>query len=424
MDQIIVTGGERLSGDVWISGAKNAALAVVPSVLCAGAPCVIDNLPMIEDIRCYIDILERMGARVEILDKNTLRIDPTTCSPVVADFDSAKKIRASYYVLGAMLGRFGYGAVALPGGDNFGPRPIDFHVKGFEALGAEVYIEHGVVYARADRLRGAHIYLDFASVGATVNIMFAAVNAKGMTVIENAAKEPHVVDVANFLNYVGANIKGAGTGTIRIMGGDALRGGDYTIIPDMIEAGTFMAAAAITGGDVTVHGVIPKHMDSISAKMREMKCTVDEGEDTIRVRVKQPLSPVNVKTQVYPGFPTDMQPQMCALLSTINGTSIVKEMVTDNRFQYISELERMGARVTVDGRQAIVDGGPYLTGAEVTAFDLRGGVALITAGLAADGQTRLNSASHVDRGYEAIDAKLSSLGANISREAVEVKING
>jgi len=406
---------QRLAGHVSVNGAKNAALAVIPAALCAGGVCVIDNLPMIDDVKSYIDVLNRLGARAELLDNHTLRVDPVHVAPVTADFDSAKKIRASYYVLGAMLGRFGEAAAALPGGCNFGARPIDFHIKGFEALGAEVIVEHGVIYVRADELKGAHIYLDFASVGATINIMLAAVNAKGLTVIENAAKEPHVVDVANFLNYIGANIRGAGTNTIRINGGERLRGGDYTIIPDMIEAGTFMIAGAITGGDVHVHNIIPKHMESVSAKLREMNCVVDEDEDSIRVRAAELLSPANVKTQVYPGFPTDLQPQMCALLTTVQGTSIIRETVTDNRFQYIGELERMGARIHVDGRQAVIDGGAVLSGTDVSASDLRAGMSLITAGLAAVGETRLANLHYVDRGYEDLDEKLRSLGACVER---------
>lgn len=415
MDQLVITGKRRLAGGVSVSGAKNAAVAVLPAALCANEPCVIDNLPSIDDVRSYIDIITRLGGRCELLDKHTLKIDAGNVKPVVADFESARKIRASYYVLGALLGRFGEAAVALPGGCNFGSRPIDLHIKGFEALGAEVYVEHGVIYARADRLEGAHVHLN-ASVGATINVMLAAINAHGMTVIENAAKEPHVVDVANFLNFIGANIKGAGTDTIRISGREPLRGGDYTIIPDMIEAGTYMIAGAITGGDVVVKNIIPKHMESVSAKLREMGCDIDEGEDTIRVQAKGQLTGVNVKTQVYPGFPTDLQPQMSALLTVANGTSVVTETVFDNRFQYVGELERLGARMTVDGRTAIIDGGVTLTGAEVSGTDLRAGISLMMAGLAAYGDTTINNVQYIDRGYEGIENKLRNMGADIRRQ--------
>jgi len=422
LEQLLIRGQNRLSGNIDINGAKNAALAVLPAVLCAGEACIIDNLPAIDDIHCYIDVLTRLGCRAELVDTHALRVDPTGVGYTVADFDSAKKIRASYYVLGAMLGKFGKAAVALPGGCNFGSRPIDFHIKGFEALGAKVVIEHGIVYCQADELVGAPIYLDFASVGATINILLAAINARGQTVIENAAKEPHVVDVANFLNFIGADIRGAGTNVIRINGLDngkiKMRGGEYTIIPDMIEAGTFMIAAAITGGDVCVKNIIPKHMHSVSAKLREMNCVVEEDEDSIRVRASELLSPVNVETQVYPGFPTDLQPQACALLSTVQGQSIVRETVFESRFQYVSELERMGARITVSGRQAVVLGVDNLTGADVSATDLRAGMSLITAGLAATGETRLSNINYVDRGYEDIAGRLNSLGADIERISV------
>jgi UDP-N-acetylglucosamine 1-carboxyvinyltransferase len=419
LEQLIISGRRRLQGSIAVSGAKNAALAVIPAALCAGAPCVIDNLPVIDDVFNYVDILRRLGAGCDFLDRNTLRIDPSSAAPIPADFDSARKIRASYYVLGALLGRFGEAAVTLPGGCNFGSRPIDLHIKGFEALGAEVRIEHGIVYARADRLVGAHVYLN-ASVGATINVMLAAINAEGVTVIENAAREPHVVDVANFLNFIGADIKGAGTDTIRISGKEPLRGGDYTIIPDMIETGTYMIAGAVTGGDVTVSNIIPKHMESLTSKLKEMDCGIEEGEDAIRVMARGQLSPASIKTQVYPGFPTDLQPQMTALLATINGASSMTETVFDNRFQYIGELERLGAKITLEGRTALIDGGVALTGAEVTATDLRGGIALIIAGLSAYGETRLNNVHYVDRGYEDFEDKLRYLGADITRRETAV----
>ena len=421
MEQLIITGGNRLTGHVNIDGAKNAALAVLPAVLCANGPCVIENLPMIDDIACSLDMLSRAGANILYIDKNTVRIDPAGIKSMVIDFESAKKIRTSYYMLGVYLGLFGEAAAVLPGGCDFGSRPIDYHIKGFEAMGAAVNIEGGIVYVKAEELRGTQIIVH-ASVGATVNLMLAAVNATGQTILEEAAREPHVVDVANFLNFIGADIRGAGTNTIRINGKDMrdqpLRHGNYTIIPDMIEAGTFMIAAAITGGDVTAGNIIPKHMDSLSAKLREMNCVVEESEDAIRVRATELLHPINVKTQPYPGFPTDLQPQMGALLATVKGTSIVRETIFDSRYQYVSELERMGAKITVLGREAVFDGVPMLKGAAVAASDLRAGMALIIAGLAAEGQTRLSNLHFVDRGYSDIDEKLRALGADVVREKI------
>lgn len=419
MEQLIITGKNRLSGSVSINGFKNAALAVIPAALCADGVSVIDNIPEVEDVNCYIDIVNKIGAKCEFTDKHTLRIDPSGISHIQADFDAVKKIRASYYMLSVMLGRFGKASVALPGGCNFGSRPIDQHIKGLEALGAKIKIEHGIIEATCKKLVGTNIYLDIPSVGATINIMLAAVRAEGLTTIENAAKEPHVVDVANFLTLLGASIKGAGTDIIRISGGQPLHGCEYSVISDMIEAGTFMIASAITGGDVTIKNLIPKHMDSVSAKLKEMNCKITEGDDYIRVAAEShELRGVNVKTQFYPGFPTDLQPQMCALLSTVPGTSILTETVFDNRFQYVSELERLGAKITVDGRTAVVEGGATLSGAEVTASDLRAGVALIVAGLSAVGETSINNANIVDRGYEDIERKLKALGADIRRVAL------
>ena len=415
MEQFHIKGKTSLSGCVSVSGFKNAALAVIPAAICAGDVCIIDNIPYLEDVKCYIDILENIGAKCEYLDSGVLKIDTKNVTPVKADFESVKKIRASYYVLGALLGRFKTAEVALPGGCNFGSRPIDQHIKGLESLGAAIKIEHGMIIASCDKLIGANIYLDGASVGATINIMLAAVNAEGVTVIENAAKEPHVVDTANFLNLMGANIKGAGTDIIRITGKQPLKGVEYTVIPDMIEAGTFMVAAAITRGDITVNGIIPKHLESLTAKLREMNCQVFEGEDYIRVLADGELTGVNVKTQVYPGFPTDLQPQMTALLCTLPGTNIMTETVFENRFQYISELKRLGANITVDGRSAIVEGVSNLTETEVSACDLRAGVTLMIAAFATIGETVLNNVYFVDRGYEKIENKFKALGGDIVR---------
>ncbi len=419
MEHIVIVGGKKLSGEVSISGAKNAAVAIIPAAILAGGKCVIDNLPDIEDVSCLTDTLERMGVYCNKLDEHTLEIDPSGISTCLATFESVKKIRASYYLIGGLLGKFKKAEVALPGGCNFGARPIDQHIKGFEALGATVTIEHGIVKAHADELVGANIYLDVVSVGATINIMLAAVFAKGVTIIENAAKEPHVVDTANFLNIMGANIKGAGTDLIKINGVQSLKGGSYTIIPDQIETGTYMIASAITGGDVTVSNIIPKHLDSLSAKLREMNCEVIEGADFIRVNANRPLVTANVKTMVYPGFPTDLQPQMAALLSVVEGTGIITETVFENRFQYINELSRLGTKVTVDGRIAVIEGGRTLTGAEATATDLRAGAALVVAGLAAEGKTTIGNVKYIDRGYEKLEQKLASLGADIGRINIE-----
>ncbi len=416
VDYIEITGGVPLSGEVSISGAKNAAVAIIPAAICAHGVTVLENLPNIEDVHILTETLQAMNIECEKLDDYTLRIDSSKLETHMATFDALKRMRASYYLIGALLSRFGCAEVAMPGGCNFGDRPIDQHIKGFEALGAKVSIEHGIVKAYADELVGANIYLDIASVGATINIMLAAVTAKGHTVIENCAKEPHVVDVANFLNMCGANIKGAGTDVIKITGTTQMHGANYTIIPDQIEAGTYMIAAAITGGDVTVSNIIPKHMDSLSAKLREMNCTVTDGDDFIRVSTMgQKLNAVNVKTMVYPGFPTDLQPQMASLLSVCEGTSIITETVFENRFQYINELRRLGTKITVDGRVAVVEGVKRLSGTEAFATDLRAGAALIVAGLAAEGTTRIGNVKFIDRGYEKVEDKLTKLGAIIRR---------
>lgn len=415
MEHIVITGRKRLSGEVLINGAKNAALAIMTASIAVNDICTIENLPHVEDVDSLADAITKIGAVCRFKDEHTLEVDSRPIHSQHASYDSVKKIRASYYLLGALLGRFKKAEVALPGGCNLGTRPIDQHIKGLEALGARVCIEHGLIKAYADELVGTNIYLDVVSVGATINIMLAAVHAEGVTVIENAAKEPHVVDTANFLNIMGANIKGAGTDIIRIVGGRQLHGGEYMIIPDQIEAGTYMIASAITGGDVTVRNIIPKHMDSLSAKLQEMNCQITEGDDYLRVIADGPLKSVKIKTMVYPGFPTDLQPQMAALLCAASGTGTINETVFDNRFQYVNELRRLGVRISVEGRTATIEGVEKLTGAEVNATDLRAGAAFIIAGLAAEGKTIIGNIKYIDRGYEDIEIKLKALGADISR---------
>jgi len=419
MEYLEIVGGKTLSGEVYINGAKNAAVAMLPAALAANDVCVLENLPNIEDVRSLVDALNKIGAKCEFRDQHTLVIDSRGVTDHRANNESVKKTRASYYLVGVLLGRFGKAEVALPGGCNFGTRPIDQHVKGFEALGAEVKIEHGMIVAHADKLVGTNIYLDVVSVGATINIMLAAIYAEGTTIIENAAKEPHVVDTANFLNAMGAKIKGAGTDVMRIVGVKQMRGAEYMIIPDQIEAGTYMIAGAITGGGVTVRGIIPRHMDSVSAKLHEMNCKVDVGDDYITVSVPGKLHCANIKTMTYPGFPTDLQPQITALLCVAEGTGIITETIWENRFQYVNELKRLGCRVTVEGRVAVVEGGGRITGAEAFATDLRAGAALVVAGLAAEGRTLVGNVKYIDRGYEDLVLKLSNLGAEIRR--VEIK---
>lgn len=419
MDKLVITGQKRLQGDVFISGAKNAAVAVIPAAIMANDICTIENLPHIEDVECLFQTLNKMGAKCTFLDEHTLRIDSRNIHNSAATYEAVKRMRASYYLLGAFLGRFKRAEVAMPGGCNFGSRPIDQHIKGFEALGAEVKIEHGMIIANAEKLVGNTIYLDVVSVGATINIMLAAVFAEGTTVIENAAKEPHVVDTANFLNSMGANIKGAGTDVIRISGVKELKGSTYMIIPDQIEAGTYMIAGAITGGDVTVKNIIPKHMESLSAKLSEMGAEIEEGDDWINVKANIPLKSVSVKTMVYPGFPTDLQPQMVALLSTSSGVGVVTENVFNNRFQYVNELKRLGAAIVVEDRIAIIEGVLQLTGAEVMATDLRAGAALVIAGLITKGKVTIGNVKYIDRGYEYVEKKFSMLGADIKRISVE-----
>ncbi len=415
MEKLVITGGKRLNGEVFISGAKNAAVAIIPAAIMADGICIIENLPSIEDVESLRSTLNKMGAVCEYIDKHTLRVDSTGDITNCAAFEEVKKIRASYYLLGALLGRYKKAEVALPGGCNFGTRPIDLHLKGFKLLGADVEVSNGIVKVSAERLMGTQIYMDQVSVGATINIMLAASMAEGTTIIENAAKEPHVVDTANFLNMMGANIKGAGTDIIRIKGVEKLHSAEYTIIPDQIEAGTYMIAAAIAGGDVTVRNIIPKHMDSLTAKLAEMGAKIEKHDDSIRVMADGRLQCSNIKTMSYPGFPTDLQPQMTALLSVCDGISVVTENVWDNRYQYVDELRQLGAKITVESRVAMIEGVKTLKGAKVAATDLRAGAAMVVAGLFAEGTTIIDNIKYIDRGYEDIEAKLSALGADIKR---------
>ena len=422
MEQYIIKGGIPLVGEVEIGGAKNAALAIIAAAIMTDETVIIDNLPDVRDINVLLEAMQEIGASVIRVDRNTERINGGKIGAHSVDYEFIKKIRASYYLLGALLGKYKEASVPLPGGCNIGSRPIDQHIKGFEALGATVKIEGGFINAKAPNLHGAHIYLDMESVGATINIMMAAAMAEGNTVIENVAKEPHVVDVANFLNSMGANIKGAGTDVIRIKGVKRLHRTEYSIIPDQIEAGTFMFAAAATCGDVLVKNIIPKHMEGASAKLMEMGCLIEEYDDAIRVIGRKPLKPTRVKTAPYPGFPTDMQPQIAATLVFANGTSTITESIFENRFKYVDELARMGANVKVEGNRAIVMGVEGLTGARVTAPDLRAGAALVIAGMAAEGITIVDDIHYVQRGYERFEEKLQGLGAKIERVQSEKEI--
>ena len=415
MEQYVIKGGNPLVGEVEIAGAKNAALAILSAAIMTDETILIENLPDVRDINVLLEAIAGIGAQVDRIDKSTVKINGSTIGDVSVDYEYIKKIRASYYLLGALLGKYKRAEVPLPGGCNIGSRPIDQHLKGFRALGAKVDILHGAIVAEAANLHGSHIFLDVVSVGATINIMMAASLAPGRTIIENAAREPHVVDVANFLNSMGANIKGAGTDVIRIKGVEKLHGAQYTIIPDQIEAGTYMIAAAITGGDVLVKNIIPKHMDSLTAKLDEMNVTIEEHDDSIRVTANRPLHCANVKTMSYPGFPTDLQPQIAALLSVCQGQSVITENVWDNRYQYIDELRKMGAQVQIDGRIARIDGIPRLTGANVSATDLRAGAAMILAALAAEGESVIDGVKYIDRGYEEVEHKFNALGADITR---------
>ena len=415
MAKYIVQGGKPLFGEVEISGAKNAAVAIIPAALLLDGVCRIENIPQISDVTLCLRILEELGANIRSINRHTVEIDARHIHSTRTSYELARKIRASYYLIGALLGRFGQAEVAMPGGCNFGVRPIDQHVKGFATLGAKVVVEGGFIHASAEtgRLHGANIYLDVVSVGATMNIMMAAVMAEGNTIIENAAKEPHIVDLANFLNSMGANIRGAGTDTIKIRGVDHLTGGSYAIIPDQIEAGTYMAAVAATGGQVLVKNIIPKHMDCITAKLQECGVEVEEREDTLLVRRTGKLQKANVKTLPYPGFPTDMQPQITAVLCLAEGTSLVTESVWNSRYQYVDELKRMGAHIQVDDKTAVVEGVDHLTGAPIQACDLRAGAAMVIAALAAQGQSEISCVQYIERGYEDIVEKLRALGADI-----------
>lgn len=413
MNQYIMKGGNPLVGDVVIGGAKNAALGILAAAIMTDEDVLIENLPDVRDINVLLEAIQEIGAQVERVDRHTARINASTIREVSVDDEYIRKIRASYYFIGALLGKYKSAEVPLPGGCNIGSRPIDQHLKGFRALGAKIEIERGAVIAHAIDLVGSHIYLDVVSVGATINIMMAAAMAEGQTILENAAKEPHVVDVANFLNSMGANIKGAGTDIIRIRGVRKLHGTEYSIIPDQIEAGTFMCGAAITRGDVTVKNVIPKHLEAISAKLIEMGCEVLEGDDEVRVVGRPKQRCTNIKTLPYPGFPTDMQPQMAVTLALAEGTSMITESIFENRFKYVDELARMGSSIKVEGNVAVIDGVSGFTGAQVESPDLRAGAALVLAGLAASGFTVVDEIGYIQRGYESFEEKLQGLGASI-----------
>ena len=416
MEKYVINGGKQLQGEVEISGAKNAAVAIIPAALMVDGICRIENIPEISDTDMLLKILSQLGAKVRLINRSTIEIDSRNVKFCDAPFDLMRKIRASYYLIGAMLSRFGHAKTTMPGGCNFGVRPIDQHIKGMMALGADIEVKSGFVFADAPEggLHGAKIYLDKVSVGATMNIILAATTASGRTIIENAAREPHIVDLANFLNSMGADIRGAGTDTVKIIGVDKLRGGSYSIIPDQIEAGTYMVAAAATAGEVLIKNIIPKHMECISAKLRETGTIVQEYEDSILVKGNGQLRKANIKTLPYPGFPTDMQPQMGTLLCMAQGTSVITEGIYDNRFKYVNELKKMGADIQVDGRIAIIEGGAKLTGAPVMACDLRAGAAMVIAGLCASGTTEIEDIHYIERGYENFVGKLRKLGADIS----------
>ena len=416
MTKYQIRGGKPLHGTIEISGAKNAAVAILPAALLVDGVCRIENIPQISDVTLILQILQELGADVRSVNRSTVEVDCSHIRNRQVPYDLGRKIRASYYLLGALLGRFGWAEVPLPGGCDLGGRPIDQHIKGFAAMGAEVDVRNGLVYAqvpRGGRLTGCPVYLDIVSVGATMNILLAAALADGMTVIENAAKEPHIVDLANFLNAMGANVMGAGTDVIKVRGVERLRGGTYSIIPDQIEAGTYMAAVAAAGGEVLIKNVIPKHLDCITAKLEEMGVDIEEQDDAVLVRRHGPLSRTNIKTMPYPGFPTDMQSQIGAVLCLAHGTSVITEGVWDNRYRYVDELRRMGAQIQVDGKVAVIEGVERLTGAPVHACDLRAGAAMVIAGLSAQGITEVASIHHIERGYENLVEKLVGVGADI-----------
>lgn len=416
MDKFVITGGKPLTGEVSVSGAKNAVVAILPATILAEDVCRIENIPNISDVSAMVKILNTMGAQIKYINKNTLEIDTRHINSYVVEYELSKQLRASYYLIGALLGRFNRAEVAMPGGCYLGMRPIDQHIKGFEALGATVTMEeNAMVNARADRLLANSIYLDVVSVGATINCMLAAVKARGLTIIENAAKEPHIVDLANFLNTMGADIRGAGTDVIKIRGVERLHGCEYSIIPDQIEAGTYMVAAAATHGNVLIKNVIPKHLESITAKLVECGVSVEEYDDAVRVSLDRRSGKCNIKTMPHPGFPTDMQPQFAVLLSLAKGTSLVSESVWDNRFRYAEQLGRMGAIIHVDGKTAVVEGVEGLRGAPIKADDLRAGAAMLIAGMAATGVTEIEDIHHIERGYENVVEKFRLLGAQIER---------
>ena len=422
MEQYVIKGGNPLVGEVEIGGAKNAALAILSAAVMTDETVTIENIPNVRDTNILLNAIAEIGAKVERLDAHTVKINGSFIRDLNVDNEFIRKIRASYYLIGALLGKYKHAEVALPGGCDIGSRPIDLHLKGFRALGAQVEIGHGLVMASAEKLTGTHIYMDKVSVGATINIMMAAAMAEGKTTSENAGKEPHVVDVANFLNSMGANIRGAGTDVIRIVGVEKLHQTEYSIIPDQIEAGTFMLAAAATKGDVTVKNVIPKHLEAISAKLLEVGCEVQEFDDAVRVVASKPLRHTQVTTLPYPGFPTDMQPQMAVVLGIADGTSTVTESIFENRFKYVDEMTRMGANIKVESNIAIISGVERYTGARVNAPDLRAGAALVIAGLAGDGITVVDDIYYIERGYEAFESKLASLGALIEKVATEKDI--
>lgn len=417
MEQYVIKGGAPLVGDVEIGGAKNAALGILAASIMTDETVLIENVPDVRDTKVMMQAMESIGVIIDHIDRHTIKVNGRNIRSQIVDGDYIKRIRASYYLIGALLGKYRSAEVTLPGGCNIGTRPIDQHLKGFKALGARDagVVGGGMIVAHADHLKGAHIYLDMVTVGATINLMLASVMAEGQTIIENAAKEPHVVDVANFLNCMGANIKGAGTDVIRIKGVERLHGTEYTIIPDQIEAGTFMFAAAVTKGDVTVRNVIPKHLESISAKLIEIGCEIEESDDAVRVVATGRLDHTHVKTLPYPGFPTDMQPQITVALGLATGTSIVTESIFENRFKYVDELIRMGANIKVESSTAIIEGVEKYTGAGITAPDLRAGAALVIAALAADGYTTVDDIRYIERGYEDFDTKLKNLGAMIEK---------
>ncbi|MBQ8122446.1 MAG: UDP-N-acetylglucosamine 1-carboxyvinyltransferase [Ruminococcus sp.] len=421
MDKFVIKGGRRLEGEVVISGAKNAAVAILPAVILSDEPCVIENVPSISDVTISLRILEEMGAVVTNIGKDAYRIDPTPINKCCVPYETARKMRASYYFLGALLGKFNKARVSMPGGCPLGDRPIDQHLKAFSALGAKYTLSQGMIDLSADALKGSQIFFDVVTVGATMNAMLAAVKADGLTIIENAAKEPHIVDLANFLNSMGANIMGAGTDVIKIRGVEHLHGTSYAVIPDQIEAGTFMIAAAATKGDVLIKNIIPKHLESITKKLEKIGVNIEQYDDSMRVWVDGPLVKANVKTTPHPGFPTDMQPQIATLLTLAEGTSIVTEGVWEQRFRYVDELRRMGADITVNGKVALIEGTGKLMGAPVKACDLRAGAALIIAGLAASGITEIEDIFHIERGYDCMEGKLRALGADIEKISVPDK---